>query len=64
MQNLEAKRQEIANYENNLTFFNAKTKGANALIDEMNRKIERLKEELAVITEKIQAVDAKIAEGE
>ena len=64
VQNLEAKRQEIANYENNLTFFNAKTKGANALIDEVNRKIERLKEELAVITEKIQAVDAKIAEGE
>ncbi len=51
----EAKRDEIKTYETNLSFFNAKSKGGNSLVEEVERKIVRLKEELADIAEKIKA---------
>lgn len=60
----DAKRQEIQTYETNLTFLTAKSKGANALIDEVNRKVQRLKEDLALIAEKVSAVKEKIKAGE
>lgn len=60
----DAKKQEITNYETNLTFLNAKSKGANSLVDEINRKVERLKEDLALLVEKINAVNEKIKAGE
>ncbi len=60
----EAKKQEIKNYETNLTFFNTKSKSAGSLVEEINRKIERLKEDLNLITEKIKAVTEKIEAGE
>lgn len=52
----EAKRQEIQNYETNLTFFNSKSKSGNSLLGEIAKKVERLKEELAVLAEKIKTV--------
>ena len=57
---LEAKKQEIKNYETNLSFFSVKSKGANALVGEVSKKIERLKEDLKLIEEKIKAVNEKI----
>ena len=57
---LEAKKQEIKNYETNLSFFSMKSKGANALVGEVSKKIERLKEDLKLIEEKIKAVNEKI----
>lgn len=57
---LEAKKQEIKNYENNLSFFSLKSKGANALVEEVTRKVERLKEDLKLIEEKIKAVNEKM----
>lgn len=60
----EAKKQEIKNYETNLTFFNTKSKQAGSLVEEVMRKIERLKEDLALLTEKISAINEKISAGE
>ncbi len=60
----DAKKQEIKTYETNLTFFNAKSKNAGTLVEEVNRKIERLKEDLILLAEKIQAVTEKIQAGE
>ncbi len=60
----DAKKQEIKTYETNLTFFNAKSKNAGTLVEEVNRKIERLKEDLVLLAEKIQAVTEKIQAGE
>lgn len=56
----EAKRQEIQNYETNLTFFNSKSKSGNSLVVEIEKKVERLKEELALLAEKINAVNEQI----
>lgn len=60
----EAKRDEIKNYETNLTFFSAKSKGGNSLMEEVERKIGRLKDELTGIAEKIKAVREQEAEAE
>ncbi|WP_337586584.1 DUF349 domain-containing protein, partial [Prevotella pectinovora] len=39
----EQMKQEIQTYENNLGFLNASSKKGNSLIDEMNRKVQKLK---------------------
>lgn len=56
----EAKKQEITNYETNLTFLNMKSKTAGSLVEEINHKIERLKEDLNLILDKIRAVNEQI----
>ena len=49
-------KAEIATYENNIGFFSA-SKKANALLEEMNQKIEALKQKLTEIIGKIDAID-------
>lgn len=51
----EAKKEEIRNYETNLSFFSSKSKSGNSLVEEINKKIEHLKDDLKVIAEKIEA---------
>ena len=55
----EAMKQEIQTYENNLGFLNASSKKGNSLIDEMNRKVQKLKDDMNLIREKIKAIDAE-----
>ena len=55
----EALKQEIQTYENNLGFLNASSKKGNSLIDEMNRKVQKLKDEMNLVREKIKAIDAE-----
>lgn len=60
---LESKEDEIKNYETNLSFFSSKSKTGNALVDDIQRKIGRLKEDLKIIQEKIAAVKDQIKNG-
>ena len=55
----EALKQEIQTYENNLGFLNASSKKGNSLIDEMNRKVQKLKDDMNLLREKIKAIDAE-----
>ena len=55
----EALKQEIQTYENNLGFLNASSKKGNSLIDEMNRKVQKLKDDMNLVKEKIKAIDAE-----
>ena len=55
----EQMKQEIQTYENNLGFLNASSKKGNSLIDEMNRKVQKLKDELELIKQKIKAIDSE-----
>ena len=55
----EQMKQEIQTYENNLGFLNAASKKGNSLIDEMNRKVQKLKDDLELIKQKIKAIDAE-----
>ena len=59
MRRYENLKQEIQTYENNLGFLNVSSKKGSSLIDEMNRKVQKLKDELALIKEQIKAIDAE-----
>lgn len=50
-------KQEITTYENNLGFLNISSKKGNSLVDEMNRKVQKLKDDAQLIKEKIKAID-------
>ena len=59
MRQYDALKQEIQTYENNLGFLTASSKKGNSLIEEMNRKIQKLKDDMQLIKEKIKAIDAE-----
>lgn len=50
---LDEKKAEIANYETNLSFLTAKSKSGSSLVADVERRIELLKKDLALLTEKI-----------
>ena len=52
-------RSDITTYENNLGFLNAASKKGNSLVEEMNRKVQKLKDELELEKNKIKAIDAE-----
>ena len=59
MRRYEGLKQEINTYENNLGFLNASSKKGNSLIDEMNHKVQRLKDDLELVKQKIKTIDAE-----
>ena len=64
MRAYEIMKNEVQTYENNLGFLNASSKKGNSLIDEMNRKVQKLKDEVQLVRDKIKAIDAENAEKE
>ena len=59
MRQYEQLKQDIQTYENNLGFLSVSSKKGNSLIDEMNRKVAKLKDDMKLILEKIKAIDAE-----
>ena len=59
MRQYEQLKAEVQTYENNLGFLNASSKKGNSLIDEMNRKVQKLKDEVLLVRDKIKAIDAE-----
>ena len=59
MRQYEQLKAEVQTYENNLGFLNASSKKGNSLIDEMNRKVLKLKDEVQLVRDKIKAIDAE-----
>jgi len=64
MRQYEQLKSEVQTYENNLGFLNAASKKGNSLIDEMNRKVQKLKDEVQLVRDKIKAIDAENAAKE
>lgn len=52
-------RQDVQTYENNLGFLNASSKKGNSLVEEMNRKVQKLRDEMELVKQKIKAIDAE-----
>lgn len=50
-------QQEIKTAENNILFFTGKTKTANKLVDDMQKKIDTLKLQLKELEEKINKME-------
>jgi len=64
MRAYEALRGEIQTYENNIGFLSASSKKGNSLVDEMKRKVEKQKEELNLLAQKIKALEAEMRKAE
>lgn len=56
----ENRRNELHTYENNLGFFNSKTKNGDSMLRELERKIQFIKDDLAQLEKKIQMIDEKL----
>ncbi|MBR2235943.1 MAG: DUF349 domain-containing protein [Prevotella sp.] len=61
MKQYEQLKQEAQTYENNLGFLSASSKKGNSLIDEMNRKVQKLKDDMQLVKDKIKAIDQENA---
>ena len=59
MRQYENLKQEITTYENNLGFLSVSSKKGNSLIDEMNRKVQKLRDDMQLVRDKIKAIDAE-----
>ena len=53
MRQLEARRNDLKTYENNLGFFNIKSSAGNSMLKDMEKRIERLKADIAELEEKV-----------
>ena len=53
----EQRMSELKTFENNMGFLTANTKSGNSLVQEMERRIERLKNEIAELEQKIKELD-------
>lgn len=63
MHRYESLKQEINTYENNLGFLNSASKKGNSLIEEMNRKVQRQKDNLELVRQQIKAIDQRNREA-
>jgi CII-binding regulator of phage lambda lysogenization HflD len=61
MRAYEIKRNELKTYENNLGFLSSKSKSGDSMVREMERRIQRIKDDLASIEEKVNLIDSKLA---
>lgn len=59
---LDSRIAEVKTIENNLGFFNVKSSAGNSMMKEMERKIQKLKDEITEIKEKIKVIDSQDTE--
>lgn len=60
MRMYERMKNELQTYENNIGFLSISSKGGGGLVKEMERKIEKLKNEMALTIKKIDAIDENL----
>ena len=60
MRMYERMKNELQTYENNIGFLSISSKGGGGLLKEMERKIDKLKNEIALIIKKIDAIDENL----
>ncbi len=60
LRSYEQKRNELKTFENNMGFFNATSKSGNSMLKEMERRIQKIKDDLALIEKKINLIDSKL----
>ncbi|MDH6356703.1 DUF349 domain-containing protein [Parabacteroides sp. PF5-9] len=56
----ERMKAELQTYENNIGFLSISSKGGGGLVKEMERKIDKLKEEMGLTIKKIEAIDENL----
>ena len=56
----EQRRSELQTYENNMGFLTAKSKNAGSMLKDMERRVQRLKDDIADLEKKIAVIDSKL----
>ncbi len=56
----EQRRSEILTYENNMGFLSARSKNADSMLRDMQRRMQRLRDDLADLESKIKSIDSKL----
>lgn len=57
----DTRRAELRTFENNLGFLSSKSKSGESLVRDLQRRIERLRADIADLEEKIRLIDSKLA---
>ena len=57
----EQRTAELKTFSNNLGFFNAQSSSGNTMLREMQRRIASLKDDIALLEQKIRLIDEKLA---
>ena len=60
MRQFEHVRSELKNYENNILFLSSSSKSGNSLVKDLEKKIEKLKEDMNLIVQKVDIIDKKL----
>lgn len=60
MRQYERMKNELQTYENNIGFLSISSKRGNSVLEDMNRKVEKIKADLALIARKIEAIDEQL----
>lgn len=60
MRVLEAKRSELHTIENNMGFFSSKSKAGESMLRDLQRRVQRVKDDLAELEQKINLIDSKL----
>ncbi|MDR1500780.1 MAG: DUF349 domain-containing protein [Tannerellaceae bacterium] len=60
MRTYERMKSELQTYENNIGFLSISSKGGGSLLKEMERRIDSIREEMALIIKKIDAIDENL----
>jgi len=57
----EQRRSELQTYENNMGFLSAKSKNAGSMLRDMERRMQRLRDDIADLEQKIKVIDSKLS---
>ncbi len=60
MRQYDRMKNELLTYENNLGFLSVSSKKGNNLIDEMNQRVKKIKDDLDLLVKKIEAIDKEL----
>lgn len=60
MRHFEHIRTELKTYENNIGFLSSSSRSGNSLVKDLEKKIEKLKEEMNIIVQKVEIIDKKL----
>ena len=60
MRAYEGLKNNLQTYQNNMGFLNVSSKSGNKMIEDLERKIEKLKDDMQLIVQKIGLIDEKL----
>ncbi|CDA22069.1 putative uncharacterized protein [Bacteroides sp. CAG:144] len=60
MRAYEGLKNNLQTYQNNMGFLNVSSKSGNKMIEDLERKIEKLKDDMQLIAQKIGLIDEKL----